>query len=176
MKKNRLVVGVLGRNDSGKSKTWYTLFGRRVTIQGNPKRLELRPDEWVRVFLINRSQEETGRTVEEILRGQNCPIVLCSMRYATGGKKALNYFIQEGFDLYVQWLNPGFDKPGFDERNPYPYVNKKDPSPDRLGLRDLVRAAGGQFFIRNGNTYPTDRVEEIREQIYKWAKVRNLVS
>ena len=174
MKKDRLVVAVLGRTDSGKSTTWNRLFGKpegqRVHTTWKPRWLEIRPGEWVEVFLITRSPEEAGEPkVYESLRGQSCPIVLCSMRYAESAKKMLDYFIQEGFDLYVQWLNPGYDK---QNRG----INKKSPIPDRRGLRDRVRAAGGQFFIRNGNTDPTDRVEEIRDHIYEWAKTRNLIA
>lgn len=173
MKNNRLVIGALGQQNSGKSTTWYELFNgvrftkngkltwQRVRATGKPRRLELRPGEWVEVFLINGSPQETTHSVEKTLRGQSCPIVLCSMRYPGDAPQTLDYYIREGFDLYVQWLNPG--------------CHHRNKTLDRSGLQDSIPAVGGQFFIRNGKKDPANRVQEIREHIYKWAKARNLI-
>jgi hypothetical protein len=55
---DRLLVGVLDNRNSIKSHTWNTLFDRVVHTGQNEHRLELRPDEWVEVFLLNGSCEE----------------------------------------------------------------------------------------------------------------------
>ena len=51
---DRLLVGVLGNRNSGKSHTWNTLFGRTVRRGKSSRRLELRSEECVETFLVSR--------------------------------------------------------------------------------------------------------------------------
>ena len=36
-----------------------------------------------------------------------CNILLCSVQYNQKGKQTIEYLLQQGFQLYVYWLNPG---------------------------------------------------------------------
>ena len=48
----RLLIGLLGNRDSGKSHTWNELFGRTVKRGKHPRQLELLPGECVEVFSL----------------------------------------------------------------------------------------------------------------------------
>lgn len=146
---NRLLIGILGHQNSGKSHTWNILFGRRVQTGSKVRKLELRPGESVGTFLISGSPEERGKYVDKILTNKDCRIVLCSMQYRNDVRATLNYFIDNDFFLYIQWLNPGF----------------KDPESvqDYLKLKDEVLLAQSTFSVRNGKIDASPRVREIRE-------------
>jgi len=80
MKSDRLLVGVLGNRNSGKSHTWNTLFGRTVRRGQQPRCLELRSGKGVEVFVVSGSFEEREEYAGDILKNQDCRIVLCSMQ------------------------------------------------------------------------------------------------
>jgi hypothetical protein len=65
---DRLLVGVLGHRNSGKSRTWNTLFGRTVRRGVYARALEMRPGESVEVFLISGSFEEREEYAGDILK------------------------------------------------------------------------------------------------------------
>lgn len=157
---DRLLIGVLGNQNSGKSHTWNKLFGRRVKTGTYSRCLDLGTGECVEVFLVSGSPEERRKDVADILGNQGCRIVLCSVQYTKGGSATLDHFIDEGFFLYVQWLNPG--------RNDQ--VKMRDKS-----LEDKILSARSVFSIRNGQVDASARVKEIREFIYGWAKYRSLL-
>jgi hypothetical protein len=123
--------------------------------------LELRPGECVEAFLISGSPEERGEYAGDILDNQDCRIVLCSMQYVESVRDTLNYVIDEGFQLYVQWLNPGYRDPG--------------EVWDRLGLVNFILSQPSEFSIRSGQVAADARVRELREKIYGWARFRNLI-
>ena len=158
---DRLLVGVLGNRDSGKSHTWNQLFGRTVQRGKNPRNLELLPCEFVEVFLVSGSFEERREYAGDILGNQDCRIVLCSIQYMNDVHTTLDYFINQDFFLYIQWLNPGYNDPG--------------ETWDRLGLVNKVVSGSSVFSIRNGKIDASTRVQEMREFIYGWAKYRNLL-
>ena len=140
---NRLLVGVLGNQRAGKSHTWYTMFERKVKRGKWPRCLELRPEECVKVFLVNASFEERGEKASDILDNQNCRIVLCSMQYTKDVRTTLDYFIEHGYFLYIQWLNPGYGSPG--------------EVWDRLGLVNEILSVPSIFSIRDGRSDADDR-------------------
>jgi len=159
---DRLMVGVLGNRNSGKSHTWNMLFGRTVRTGGEPRLLTLRPGERVEVFLVSGSPEERQLYVDKILAGQNCRIVLCSMQYVANVQRTLDYFIHNHFALRVQWLNPGFSDPG--------------PVADDLGLVDTILGTRqSTVSLRDGTQDARPRVQEIREVIHGWALYRDLI-
>lgn len=158
---NRLLIGVLGNRNSGKSHTWNTMFGRKVNRGKKPRFLELRTGEDVEVFLVSGSFEERKEYAGDILGNQDCRIVLCSMQYTEDVQKTLDYLIEHDFYLYIQWLNPGYDDPG--------------EVWDRLGLVNQILSVPSTFSIRNGQNDANARVQEMREFIYGWAKYRNLL-
>lgn len=158
---DRLFVAVLGNRNSGKSTTWNTLFGGTVRTGKHPRRLPLRPGECVEVFLVSGSFEERNLYAGDVLEDQGSRIVLCSMQYTEEVAKTLNYAKEKGFDLYVQWLNPGFSDPG--------------ENWDRLGLVNRILDGPSVIAVRSGKLPPAGRVQEIREFIYGWAIYRGLV-
>ena len=103
----RLFVGVLGHQNSGKSTTWNTLLGATVRTGQYPRTLTLYGGECVEVFLISGSPEERQLYAGDILKNQDCRIVLCSIQYTEAARKTLDYVIEGEFNLFVQWLNPG---------------------------------------------------------------------
>ena len=79
---DKLMIGVLGNRNSGKSKTWNTLFDKKTVITGKRERqLQLSKTEWISVFLISGSPEERGAYVGDIIGNASPQIVLCSMQY-----------------------------------------------------------------------------------------------
>jgi hypothetical protein len=161
MKRDRLLVSVLGHRNSGKSHTWNALFGRTVKRGSQPHRLQLRSGECVEAFLVSGSFEERNEYAGDVLGDQDCRIVLCSMQYVEEVRETLDYLIENRFFMYVQWLNPGY----------------RDCAVvfDRLGLASVILSAPSVLAIRSGKEDARPRVQEIREFIYGWACYRGLV-
>ena len=159
-KQDRLFVAVLGNRKAGKSTTWYELFGKRVRTGRRVHKLELRPGEFVDVFLISGSPEERKKYAGTILKGQRCRIVLCAIQYAPEVEKTLHYVFDQDFWIFVQWLNPGYNDAG--------------ETWARLGLVNQILAHYGVVSIRSGK-HVKGRAQEIREFIYGWAAFRGLI-
>lgn len=158
----RLLVGVLGNRNSGKSHTWNVLFGGTVRRGTHARRLILRPGECVEVFLVSGSPEERDEYAGDILAKQDCRIVLCSLQYSEDVHRSIDYFRQDGFFLYIQWLNPGY--------NDHPV-----PAFDALGLINKILSSRSVFSVRDGQADAERRVREIRQFIYGWARYRDLI-
>jgi hypothetical protein len=159
---SRLLVGVLGHRNAGKSYTWNKLFGRTVKRGRRPHNLTLRDRECVEVFLVSGSFEEREEYAGDILGNQNCKIVLCSMQYTSEVQTTLDYIARNDFFLFVQWLNPG-------------YKDHHLVAFDNLGLVNRILSTPSVLSIRSGR-HSSERVQEIREFIYGWAKYRNLIT
>jgi hypothetical protein len=157
----KLLVGVLGTQNSGKSKTWDELFGRRVRTGKKLRRLYLNSNEYVKVFLVSGSPEEREMYVGDILTVEDPDIVLCSIQYDEGCKETIDYFSKRDYYMYIQWINPGYqdDEEYEDDLNIVPFI---------LDKKALLSK-------RNGRIPPSDRVEEIRDFIYGWVKKRSLL-
>ena len=152
---NKLAVIVLGQPDSGKSTTWYKLFGGgpgRIIQKSRNKHLKLSSGEFIHVILITRSPEEDRNFWDDLKSGAQ-PIILCSLQYSHEARRVLNYLIGEEFQLYVQRINPGY--------------GSRDAEVDHLRIWTLVRSADGMFLEEDGNKLSA-RVEKIREFISKW--------
>ncbi len=170
----RLLVGVVGHSNAGKSSTWKDLFDANVktSCHGNERRLYLPKNqkEWVNVFLINGSPAEREKHIREIMNPKeinnfdNPRIVLCSMHYQNDAVGAtIQYFIEQKYDLFIHWLNPGYEDPQKydDEFGFIPYILKQNNS--LLGIRD-------------GKADRTSRVNEIQSFIRGWASTRGLLN
>jgi hypothetical protein len=96
----------------------------------------------------------------DILKNQDCRIVLCSIQYSEQVRETLDYVVEEGFDMFVQWLNPGRNDAG--------------ENYDRLGLIPWLLGHGATVSMRDGKVRPDPRTEEIRQFIHGWAKARGL--
>jgi hypothetical protein len=158
---DRLLVGVLGNRNSGKSTTLNTLFEATVRTGRHPRPLTLRPGECVDVFLASGSPEERQLYVGDIVGETNARIILCSLQYVKGVSASSDYFIENGFFIYLQWLNPGYSDPG--------------ENFDRLGIVSQILSVPSLVGMRDGKADPAARVEEIRQFIYGWAVPRGLV-
>jgi hypothetical protein len=166
----KLVVVALGNRNSGKSSTWYALFGQKRRT--GRKKLFLTDTQYVDVFLVNGSPQERKRKVEDIIGEQEPKIVLCSVQYVPdvirsgrfvpGAKGTIQYFLQRGYAVYAHWLNPG----RHDESRPYP---------DNLGLVPIIREAGGTIEQRDGKAPVAARAEEMRAFILQWASAQSLL-
>ena len=146
---------VLGNRNAGKSKTWYTLFGRNVRTGSELRNLELRGGVTVPCFLVSGSPEERREYVGDILGHANPDLVLCSLQYTEGARESFNFFVERGFSLCVQWLNPGY--------------SDLSEEPDSLGFVPFLLNHGALLSIRNGKMDPLDRVREIENFILGWA-------
>lgn len=156
-----LVVAVIGHRDSGKTSTWNALFKRAVRTGSEMRRLYLRGDEYVEVFLVSGSPEERKIYVGELITVNNPRIVLCSMQYREDVFETIDYFTERNYYLYVHWLNPGYSDASFIQ--------------DSLGIVPRILAMESVLGIRNGQIDYGSRVKEIRDFIYGWARMRNLL-
>ncbi len=111
--------------------------------------------------MLSGSPEERELYAGDILKDQNCRIVLCSIQYTETVRQTLNFATEEGFNLFVQWLNPG-------------YKDTDDAIYDRLGLMPWLLGHNATVAIRNGRIPPNSRTEEIRQFIHGWAEARGL--
>lgn len=160
---DNLVVSILGHRDSGKSTTWNNLFERTVRTGTDVRRLYLRPNEYIEVFLVSGSPEERETYVGEIIGSHRPRIVLCSMQYRQDVTTTIDFFIENEYSIYCQWLNPGYCDP-FDIQ-----------MFDGLGLMNYLLSHNSTVTIQNGKETANRRVQMIKEFIYGWALYRNLV-
>ncbi|RKQ72509.1 hypothetical protein [Oceanibaculum indicum] len=158
---DRLFVGVLGNRNSGKSITWNTLFGSTVKTGTHPRKLDLYDSECVEVFLISGSFEERQLYAGDVLDNQDSRIILCSIQYTKEVYKTLYYVEDKGFDVFVQWLNPGYNDDG--------------ENYDNLGLMPWFLGHGATVSMRDGTVSPILRTEEIRQYIYGWSRPRGII-
>ncbi|GAB3421849.1 hypothetical protein [Niabella aquatica] len=161
--KNNLVIGLLGHRNSGKSKTWNKLFEERVRTGVNVRRLYLTDTEYIEVFLVSGSPEERETYVGNIIGEQRPRIILCSMQYISNVTTTIDFFIDNNYFPYIQWLNPGYQ-----DQNDIAHS-------DYLGLANRILSLDGTLSIRNGKENPRDRIQEIRDYLYGWAASRNLL-
>jgi hypothetical protein len=158
---DRLLVTVVGNRNSGKSRTWNTLFGRTVRTGSVERQLDLGNGEHVSVFLVSGSPEERETYVGDIIQG-NPRIVLCSLQYRNDVFDSLDYFITNDFFVFAHWLNPGYDD--------------QETQTDTMNLVGRVLDHDSLIGIRDGTIDEFGRVEEIRDYIRGWASSRNLVT
>lgn len=162
MKKN-IVIGLLGNRNSGKSSTWYELFDDQVRTGSKIRRLYLTKTEYIEVFLVSGSPEERDLYVGNIIGDLKPRIVLCSMQYIPEVIETVEYFINNDYLLYLQWLNPGFG-----DSNDIAHF-------DYFGIVSRILTLDSIISIRNGKITPTDRVREIKDYLYGWASSRKLI-
>lgn len=156
----RLLVTVLGNRNSGKSSTWNALFGTTVRTGKNTRTLPLGGGQCVEVFLISGSPEERKTYAGDILQNQDCRIVLCSVQYAELGRNSFMYAFENEFEVFSQWLNPGY--------------NDNGENFDRLGFAPWLVAQGATISMRDATRPIQPRAEEIRQFIDGWASARGL--
>lgn len=161
MKKN-LVIGVLGHRNSGKSKTWNDLFGTIVKTGTQIRHLYLTQTEYIELFLVSGSPEERETYVGDIIGNQKPRIVLCSMQYILEVNQTIDFFTENDYSLYIQWLNPGH--------------HDIAQYPDYLGIiNKILYLESTTVSIRSGKIDTDIRIQEIIDYLYGWAKSRDLL-
>ncbi len=158
---DRLIIGVVGNKNSGKSLTWNNLFGRVVQTGRYERQLWLSQSEWISVFLINGSPEERDTYVGNIINDTSPQIVLCSMQYREDVTQTINYFANYNYQFLIHWLNPGF--------------SDQIKIEDSIQLMPYILGCNSLVGIRNGKADPAQRVEEIKEFLRGWAGIRGLL-
>ncbi|MFN3664745.1 MAG: hypothetical protein ACK4S0_01225 [Sediminibacterium sp.] len=161
--KHNLLIGMLGHRNSGKSTTWYELFEERVRTGNNIRRLNLTNTEYIEVFLVSGSPEERDLYVGDIIGDLRPRIVFCSMQYISNVIDTIDYFVDNDYFLYVQWLNPGHH-----DQNNMPHA-------DYLGIIQRLLSLDATVSIRDGKKNPKERVQELVDYLYGWAASRNLL-
>lgn len=166
MVKKKLLIAVIGNRNSGKSETWKKLFNDPYirTAQKSLRSLQVGPNgEYTDVFLINGSPQERGKSVEEIIQVDCEPsIVLCSIQFKRDALNTLKYFQKKNYFIYLHWLNPGFN-------DSYEYPDSEGIIPEILKMDSIIGK-------RNGKISSNERVLEIQNYIYDWAKRRGLLN
>ena len=157
---DRLLVAVVGNRNSGKSYTWNTLFNRTVNTGTKERLLPLGNGQCVSVFLVSGSPEERKKYVGKIIQGDP-RIVLCSLQYRNEVFDSFQYFLDRGFFAFVHWLNPGYNDPNV--------------ARDYLNLIPRLLAVNWLINTSDARGDATERVEEMRDFIRRWALNHDLV-
>ncbi len=151
----KLVIGVLGNYRAGKSYTWHTLFGKEVRTGKHPRNIIIH-NQKIPVFLINGAPLDRGVELKYIMPKTDPEIVLCSFLYHRDVKENFNYFFDKNYQMYVQWLNPGYE----DENDKVLFYN--------TGIINYLMSKGAVIAVKNGKINPKERVNEIRNYLYSW--------
>jgi dephospho-CoA kinase len=161
---DKLMIGVLGGIKSGKTHTWNLLFNKKSVKTGRRiRRLFFDEVSYIDVFLISRSAQKRKMDVQSIIRDEDPQIVLCSLQYAKKLSNTLKHFVDNGYMMYLHWLNPGFKEP-----HDIPLFYDSD-------LVDYILSVPSMLGVRNGKANAGGRVNEIRDFLYAWAKARGLI-
>ncbi len=153
--KRKLLIGVLGNYRSGKSTTWHTLFNREVRTGKHIRHIIIYNDK-IPVFLINGAALERRVELKYILPDKTPDIVLCSFLYHKNVKNNFNYFLDKGYDMYIQWLNPGYS----DKNDKVLFYN--------VGIINYLMSFGVTVSVKNGKINCNTRVKEIKNYLYAW--------
>jgi hypothetical protein len=151
----KLLIGVLGNPGAGKSTSWDVMFGHKVHTGKNVRKIIINGVK-IPVFLINESALERRTKLEYILPDEDPKIVVSSFLYHKDVKSNFDYFIKRGYEVYVQWLNPGYSDP-----------NEKALFYNE-GIINYLMTFGATVSVKNGKQQPQLRVDELKNFIYSW--------
>lgn len=160
---DKLIVGILGPKNSGKTYTWNSLFGRTVKTGKNLRKLFLNKKEYVDVFLVNGAPAERHKYVGDIITVDEPKIILCSLQYTKEVLETIDYFITNGYYLYIHWLNPGYNEA------------VEPPLFYSIGVINRLLANNSIVGVRNAQVNTQERIQELKDFIYGWAKSRNQI-
>lgn len=156
-----LAVTTLGNKNSGKSKTWNTLFGATVKTGKLEPKLYLNKAQFLDAFLVSGSPEERDEYVGELITVEKPSLVLCSTQYINSVRDTYDYFFDNGYEVHVQWLNPGYsDSARYN---------------DHLNLLPYLVKNGATVHMRNGQAEALSRVADIKKIILGWGTYHNLI-
>lgn len=156
-----LAVTTLGNRNSGKSRTWNTLFGATVKTGKLERKLYLNKAQFLNVFLVSGSPEERDEYVGELITVDKPSLILCSTQYITSVRSTYDYFFDNGYEVHIQWLNPGHsDSSRYD---------------DYLDLLPYLLKKGATVQMRDGREDERSRVEDIKKTILGWGTYHDLI-
>lgn len=170
----KLFVAVIGEQRSGKSVTWEALFGKRV--QKGKKTLVLNEYLQTSVFVFVSSPQENYWTKEKFQTefnrtNQQSRIILCSLQsHPTGNminrrvvtkEEVLDTAKDNGYDIFIYWLNPGF-RTGLDRHQNIEH--------EIMNLTERKAVIGFKKF--DARNQPSIRAEYIRKMILGWIQSR----
>lgn len=156
-----LAITTLGNKDSGKSKTWNTLFGTTVKTGKLERKLYLNKAQFLNAFLVSGSPEERDEYVGQLITVRKPSLILCSTQYITSVRDTYDYFFDNKYEVHVQWLNPGYSDAKY--------------YGDHLDLLSYLLKKGATVHIRNGKDEVLSRVEDIKRTILGWGTYHNLI-
>ncbi len=158
--KSKLLIAVLGNEGSGKTTTWINLFERKVHTGKNLRNLNIQSFK-IPVFLINESPLERKTKLEYILPENDPDIVISSFLYHKDVVQNFDYFIKRDYQIYVQWLNPGYNDPNLKAF----FYND--------GIINYLLSFGATITIKNAKDNPQVRVNEIKNYILSYYLTEN---
>lgn len=156
-----LAVTTLGNRNSGKSHTWNTLFAATVKTGKLERKLYLNKAQYVNGFLVSGSPEERDEYVGEIITVEKPNLVLCSTQYIASVRETYDFFFNNGYDVHVQWLNPGY--------------SGVDRCEDSLELLPYLLRKGATVQMRDGRVDARARAQYLKRAILGWATYHDLV-
>lgn len=148
---DNIVISLLGHRNSGKSTTWNELFGRTVRTDSDIRRLYLNQNEYVEVLMVSGSPEERETHVGDIVGNQRPRIILCSFQYRQNVTTTIDFFLENNYSLYCQWINPGYSDP------------LDNQIFDRLGILNYLVANNSNITIQDGTKDLNERVQLLIE-------------
>jgi len=83
------------------------------------------------------------------------------MQYTQKVIKTIRWFADNDYFFFIHWLNPGY--------------GDKDREEDHLNILKIIMEYDSLVGIRNGKINAEERVQEMRDFIYGWAKSRGLI-
>lgn len=181
-KLGNLAVVILGGCNTGKSHTWNTMFGKTVKTGKTLRELNIggkRVDIFlvsgsseergiyigdiiIDTFLVSGSSEERGLYVGELITVNDPRVVLCSIQDIPLAEQTFKYFSDKNYFMLIHWLNPGYQQSKKTNEIVQQLMNKLP--------KDSYILIG-----KDGNGDATERVEEMRDFIYSWAKRKSIV-
>ncbi len=160
---DKLLIGILGKRGAGKSFTWNSAFKHPVRTGKHLRKYYVSENEYVNVFLISGSPTERKMPVAELLPSELPDIVFSSFEFTSNLRETLGFFIKNGYKIDMAWLNPGYG----------------DKTVSKLfytfGITNYMLKNGIHLNIRNGNENIDNRIKDLNEVVYGWAKFRNLI-
>jgi len=164
----------MGEQGSGKSSTWESLFGRKHL--SGLRLLQLNRYIFTKVLLFVSSPQENYWTKTKFLqtfknreRGESPDIVLCSLqtsitnnmalRQVVSSKDIIDYMNDNGFDIFIQWLNPGFNSGIDNTPNITNQVMSYCETDSVIGIKK-----------ENATIDPAERTERLRDVILGWVQ------
>jgi len=158
---HKLFVGILGKPNAGKSETIRALVGRKV--RSGKHSIKVGEEVFIEAYIFVSSPQERGFNEEQFkseLEGYK--IVICTIQYPQSARQrykidpidTLHIAKNEGYELKIFWINPGYGSEEYtDERNI---------------IYGILRLGGSVSLLDANREDPNVRAEKLRRSIKRW--------